>query len=812
MSTAPDMSKLEPFDGNYYKRWSERMLFYLESIHVDFVLFNDRVPDDVLEPARSASIRTYEKANRTCRGHILHYLSNSLFDIYCGYNSAKEIWDALKKKYSMEDAGFKKYVVGRFLDYKMVDEKPIMDQVHEYQHIVLEILAEGMKIDEAFQAAALIEKLPPSWKDYRNYLKHKKRELSMEDLVVHIRIEESNRLRDQIEHVNHDFISKANLVKQKNQGKVRKVLNKGKGPNKRFRKGQDHHHPKPQANLTESEVIAAVVSKVNLVNNMTEWVVDTGATRHICSSKELFLNYEEATDGENVYLGDARTARVAGKGKVLLKLTSGKSLALHSVLHVPDIRRNLVSGSLLNKAGIKLVFDADKLVLTQFFEHIYPMKRLNLVNERLIVPSKRHLGMDTTQESPTQELRRSKRSRTETGFGLDFIIAFLSEDDPKTYQEAMKSIDASFWKDAINSELESIMANHTWELVDLPRGCKPIGCKWVFKKKLKADGSIDKFKARLVAKGYTQKEGVDYFDTYSPVTKITTIRILIAIASSHNLLVHQMDVKTAFLNGDLDEEIYMNQPEGFIVLGQEQKDNQGRIGEAIYLRLLESSFWIEIVGTSYSAVKSLSMEEQFCVSRLSRYTHNPSHEHWTALTRLLRYLKGTMDLGLHFAGYPIVLEGYCDANWVSDNDETNSTSGYVFTLGGGAVSWKSSKQTCKARSTMESEFVALEMASTKAEWLRTLLADIPLWTKPATSISLHCDSQAAIGRAKNKLYNGKQRHMRLRHNIVRQLINNGVIALEFVRSEKNLADPLTKGLSRKLVHDTSRGMGLRPIM
>uniref|UniRef100_A0A2N9I4V3 Reverse transcriptase Ty1/copia-type domain-containing protein n=1 Tax=Fagus sylvatica TaxID=28930 RepID=A0A2N9I4V3_FAGSY len=188
----------------------------------------------------------------------------------------------------------------------------------------------------------------------------------------------------------------------------------------------------------------------------------------------------------------------------------------------------------------------------------------------------------------------------------------------------------------------------------------------------------------------------------------------------------------------------------------------------------------------------------YAVSRLSRYTHNPSHEHWTALTRLLRYLKGTMDLGLHFAGYPIVLEGYCDANWISDNDETNSTSGYVFTLGGGAVSWKSSKQTCKARSTMESEFVALEMAGTETEWLRTLLVDIPLWTKPATSISLHCDSQAAIGRAKNKLYNGKQRHMRLRHNIVQQLINNGVIALEFVRSEKNLADPLTKGLSRKL--------------
>ena len=107
----------------------------------------------------------------------------------------------------------------------------------------------------------------------------------------------------------------------------------------------------------------------------------------------------------------------------------------------------------------------------------------------------------------TQELRRSKRPKNITNFGLDFITAFLIEDDPKTYQEAMKSVDATFWKDAIHSELESIVANHTWELVELLRGCKTIGCKWVFKKKLKANGTIDKFKARLVAKSILKKKG-----------------------------------------------------------------------------------------------------------------------------------------------------------------------------------------------------------------------------------------------------------------------------------------------------------------
>ena len=108
-------------------------------------------------------------------------------------------------------------------------------------------------------------------------------------------------------------------------------------------------------------------------------------------------------------------------------------------------------------------------------------------------------------------------------------------------------------------------------MVDLPIGCKTIGCKWVLKRKLKVDGSVEKYKARLVAKGFRQKENIDFFDTYSPVTRITSIRVLFAIAAIHDFIIHQMDVKTAFLNGDLEEEIYMDQPEGFVVPGQEHK-------------------------------------------------------------------------------------------------------------------------------------------------------------------------------------------------------------------------------------------------
>ena len=160
------------------------------------------------------------------------------------------------------------------------------------------------------------------------------------------------------------------------------------------------------------------------------------------------------------------------------------------------------------------------------------------------------------------EPKRNKRARTETSFGTDFLT-YLLEGEPRTFKEAVSSSEELLWKEAIKSEIDSVLQNHTWELVDLPLGCKPLGSKWIFKRKMKADGSIDKCKAKFVIKGYNQREGLDYFDTYSPVTRITSIRMIFVIAALRNLEVYQMDMKTPFLNGDLDEEIYMEQPEGF---------------------------------------------------------------------------------------------------------------------------------------------------------------------------------------------------------------------------------------------------------
>ncbi|KAK1648856.1 hypothetical protein QYE76_066661 [Lolium multiflorum] len=152
----------------------------------------------------------------------------------------------------------------------------------------------------------------------------------------------------------------------------------------------------------------------------------------------------------------------------------------------------------------------------------------------------------------------------------------------------------------------------------------------------------------------------------------------------------------------------------------------------------------QIIGSLMYLASATRPDISFVVSKLSRFVSRPGDVHWHALERVLRYLKGTASYGIHYTGYPRVLEGYSDANWISDADETKATSGYLFTLGGGAVSWKSCKQTIITRSTMEAELTALDTATVEAEWLRELLMDLPVVEKPIPAIPMNCDNQTVI--------------------------------------------------------------------
>jgi len=132
----------------------------------------------------------------------------------------------------------------------------------------------------------------------------------------------------------------------------------------------------------------------------------------------------------------------------------------------------------------------------------------------------------------------------------------------------MNSDNSDKWLDVIKYELKSMAQNCVWDLVELPEGCKRVGCKWVFKTKRNSHGNIERYKARLVAIGFTQKDGIDYKKTFSPVSKKDSFRIIMALVAHYDLELHQMDVKTAFLNGDLEEDVYMDQPVKFIEEGK----------------------------------------------------------------------------------------------------------------------------------------------------------------------------------------------------------------------------------------------------
>nr|GEX95397.1 zinc finger, CCHC-type [Tanacetum cinerariifolium] len=141
-----------------------------------------------------------------------------------------------------------------------------------------------------------------------------------------------------------------------------------------------------------------------------------------------------------------------------------------------------------------------------------------------------------------------------------------------------------------------------------------------------------------------------------------------------------------------------------------------------------------------------------------------------------------MNYGLSYVGYPLVLEAYSDASWINHVEDSSSTSGWVFMFRGCAISWASKKQTCITGSTMEFKFVALAAASKEAEWLRNLIHEIPIWPKPIAPRSIHCDSATTLAKAYSQIYNGKSRHLGVRHSMIRELIMNGVISIEFIRS------------------------------
>lgn len=528
-------------------------------------------------------------------------------------------------------------------------------------------------------------------------------------------------------------------------------------------------------------------------------------------------------------------------------------------------------------------------------------------------------------------------------------VTEASEGIMPSYEEAKKRPDWPKWQEAIKAELQNLKMNGTWELVERPDGANVVDCKWVLRIKKNAAGEIEKYKARLVARGFTQVYGVDYYETYAPVAKLATFRLITAIAARNGWPLDSFDFDSAYLNSLLgDEVIYLEQPpdhddhakpratwvwkliktiyglrqgaknwydaltqalteldfkrseadhglffkeeDGHLVILAIHVDDCLMTGGSVELnakvkRDLNAKYkltdlgpanWLlgirinrnlaertvalsqhayinsiltrfnfndlkpsaipmdpsaqlsvsqcptkledlarmrnvpyrEAVGSLMYAAMGTRPDIAFAVSTVSQFSHNPGWEHWEAVKRIFRYLKGTKELELVYGGDKRGLVGYTDADGASQ-EHRRAISGYVFMIDGGAVSWSSKKQELVTLSTTEAEYVAATHAAKEVMWLRRLISEVfGTIDEPTTLFS---DSQSAIALTKDGHYHARTKHIDIRYHFIRYIVEAGHIKLIYCPTHEMTADVLTKALPSAKAKHFASALGLATV-
>ncbi|GJS68381.1 zinc finger, CCHC-type containing protein [Tanacetum coccineum] len=384
---ASNFAKLDKFEGVDFRRWKKKIHFLLSSMSVVYVLTTP-IPDDGGDDPTVEQVRKrakWDNDDYVCRGLILNGMSDPLFDIYQNVESSKELWDSLEAKYMAEDASSKKFLVSNFTNYKIA---AVLEQYNELLSILGRFTQHKMNMDEAIQVSCIIDKLPPSWKDFKHTLKHKKEELNLVKLGSHLRIEESLRVQDSDKPKSNNVVgpSVINMVEHKNSS----MYNDNKGKRKHHDNTRANPNKKAKPTCWKCGKTGHIKRDCKGVNDDdVAWWVNSGATVHVCKDRCWFKTYESLNDGSILHIGNESTALVRGRGCVDFKFSSGKIISLFNVLHVSNIRKNLVSSSILNNYGYKQVTESNKFVLSKhgvFIGFGYlsnHMFWLNIVNDNI---------------------------------------------------------------------------------------------------------------------------------------------------------------------------------------------------------------------------------------------------------------------------------------------------------------------------------------------------------------------------------------------------------------------------------------------
>nr|GEY39767.1 uncharacterized mitochondrial protein AtMg00810-like [Tanacetum cinerariifolium] len=329
-----------------------------------------------------------------------------------------------------------------------------------------------------------------------------------------------------------------------------------------------------------------------------------------------------------------------------------------------------------------------------------------------------------------------------------------------------------------------------WVLVPASNNILIIPLKWIFKIKLDEYGEVLKNKARLVAKGYRHEDGIDFEESFAPVARLEAIRLFIANAASQNMIIFKMDVKTAFLNGELNEVVYVSQPEGFV--DPEHPTHVYRLNKSLYGlkqapractpidtpmaecpkldedkrgKLIDPTRYRGMVG-SLMYLSASRPDIVFAVCMCARYQAKPTDRHLQAIKRIFRYLKGTIHMGLWYPkDTDFTLTAFADADYAGCQDTRRSSSGSAQFLEGRLVSWSSKKQKSTAISTTEEEYIALSGCCAQILWMRSQLKDYGF---DFHKILMYCDNQSAIALCCNSVQHSKSKHIDIRHHFIKE--------------------------------------------
>ncbi|GJS94135.1 putative ribonuclease H-like domain-containing protein [Tanacetum coccineum] len=409
-------------------------------------------------------------------------------------------------------------------------------------------------------------------------------------------------------------------------------------------------------------------------------------------------------------------------------------------------------------------------------------------------------------------------------------------------------------------ELLQFKIHKVWILIDFPYGKKAIGTKWVYRNKKDERGVVVRNMARLVAQGYRQEEGINYDEVFAPVAMIEAIRIFLAFASYMGFIFYQMDVKSAFLYGTIDEDVYVSRPPGFVDLKFPKKSGyrRGTIDKTLFIKkdrndimlvqvyvddiifgstkrswcdefeaLMKSRFQMSSMGelTFFLGLQVKQKEDDifisqdksmigslmyltasrpnimFAVCASSRFQVTPKTSHLNDVKRIFRYLKGKPKQGLW---YPRVssfdLEAYSDSDYAGANLDRKSTIGGCQFLGRRLISWQCKKQTIVATSTTEAEYVAAANCCGQVLWIQNQMLDYGF---NFINTKIYIDNESTVCIVKNPVFHSKTKHIEIRHHFIRDAYEKKLIQVLKIHTDGNVVDLLTKAfdVSRRWVVD-----------